>query len=252
MFLFFTLVFNLFTFLDPLEQFEIACFLCGHNSRFGLFLYIVLSIFIFTSYKLDSYKLRPEFSVKKLIIETLVLFIHGLCQENLKTKYSYFLNNMVFLFSFILISNLIGMFPYTVTVTSAFVLTFFLSFQFFFGLSTFAVLHHRSKVLGFFLPSGVPLLIAPFLAVIELISYLARVLSLAIRLFANIMAGHSLLKILAGFFWSMSSSKFWFFAILPGVVIFLVTFLEGVIAFLQAYVFVTLVIIYLNDAVVLH
>ena len=110
-----------------------------------------------------------------------------------------FIKQLTKLSSLIFLSNIVGMVPYSLTLTSSVVLTFFLSFQFFFGVTIFAILEHRAKVVGFFLPPGVPIVVAPFLVVIELISFFARVLSLAIRLFANIMSGHSLLKILAGF-----------------------------------------------------
>ena len=94
----------------------------------------------------------------------------------------------------------------------------------------------------------------PFLIIIELISYIARVFSLAIRLFANMMSGHTLLKILAGFSWSILNSGDFFliFSLLPTVVIIAVSFLEVAIAFLQAYVFVILLCIYINDVLHLH
>jgi len=110
---------------------------------------------------------------------------------------------------------------------------------------------HAFSFFGLFLPSGVPFLLTPFIVVVELISYMARLFSLAIRLFANIMSGHTLMKILAAFCWLLLSSLsgLW---VLPFLIIVLVTGLELVIAFLQAYVFTTLTIIYWNEAFNLH
>jgi ATP synthase subunit 6 len=238
-------------FFDPLEQFEFGCFLCVHNSKFIFFLYLVgfiLSFFVFFKKNKFSSFLR----LKQIALSKIFSFILSVVRENLKTKYGFVFNNVFILFLLIFLSNIVGMVPYSFTLTSSVVLTFFLSFQFFFGVTVFAVLEHRAKVVGFFLPPGVPIVVAPFLVVIELISFFARVLSLAIRLFANIMSGHSLLKILAGFVWIMLFSGLGLFSIFPLIVVFLVTFLEMVIAFLQAYVFMILVIIYVNDAALLH
>jgi ATP synthase subunit 6 len=185
-------------FLDPLEQFEFGSFFCAQNAKFVLFLYLVTIVSSFC-YFVQRASLLTGLSVKAFITRRLFSFVLNILRESLKTKYGFVFANLLNLFLFILLSNLIGMSPYTITLTSAVVLTFFLSFQFFFGISLFGVIEHRSKVTGFFLPNGVPLVVAPFLVVIEMISYFARVLSLAIRLFANIMSGHSLLKILAGF-----------------------------------------------------
>lgn len=109
---------------------------------------------------------------------------------------SYFVTT---LFVFVLFSNLLGMVPYSFAITSQLVVTFTLSFVTFVGLNIFAVRDHGWHFLDLFLPTGVPLFLAPFVILIEVISYIARVFSLGIRLFANIMAGHTLLKILGGF-----------------------------------------------------
>jgi ATP synthase subunit 6 len=106
-----------------------------------------------------------------------------------------------------------------------------------------------------FLPGGVPFIISPFLVGVEIISYLARVVSLAVRLFANMMSGHGLLKILAKFIYGMLPIFVGFdiiFLCFGLFIVFSVTLLETVIAFLQAYVFILLVIIYLNDVIHLH
>jgi ATP synthase subunit 6 len=187
-----------FAHLDPLEQFEFGCAYCVFNSKFIIFIYL-LGFFLACVVCFKKKKVVNELILKRFMGSKIFIFILGVVKENLKTKYSFVFSNIFILFVLIFLSNGLGMIPYSLTLTSSIVLTFSLSFQFFFGITIFGIFEHRSKVVGFFLPPGVPLVVAPFLVVIELVSFFARVLSLAIRLFANIMSGHSLLKILAGF-----------------------------------------------------
>lgn len=144
------------------------------------------------------------------------------------------------------------MIPYTFTVTSHLSVTFFLALSFFIGANIFGILSHGLEFFNLFLPSSSPILISPLLMFVELVSYFARVFSLSIRLFANMMAGHALMKILASF-------SFTFFkALTPGLasigaiiagIILIIMGLEFLIAFLQAYVFFMLMVVYLNDLV---
>jgi ATP synthase subunit 6 len=124
----------------------------------------------------------------------------------------------------------------------------------FIGINIIGVKTHGFHLLSLFLPSGAPIALAPLLVAIELVSYSFRVVSLALRLFANMMSGHCLLKILAGFAWTMlSAGSFLTIAhFLPLIVIFAIVGLEISIAFLQAYVFTVLLCLYLNDAISLH
>lgn len=124
----------------------------------------------------------------------------------------------------------------------------------FFAINVVAIRTHGFHALSFFLPSGAPIALAPLLVAIEVVSYSFRVVSLALRLFANMMSGHCLLKILAGFSWTMLSTGgiLTFMHLLPLTVIFAIIGLELSIAFLQAYVFSVLLCIYLNDAISLH
>lgn len=193
------LVLALFINADPLEQFEFGSLFCSKDSKFVYFLVLIGLFYTFGFFFSQTINLKNIFLLNSVITKQLFNFILGILKENLKMVYVFILGNILNLFLFIFFSNVLGMSPYSLTVTSSIVLTFFLSFQFFFGVTTVGIIEHRVRSLGFFLPSGVPLAVAPFLVVIELISYFARVLSLAIRLFANIMSGHSLLKILAGF-----------------------------------------------------
>jgi ATP synthase subunit 6 len=100
---------------------------------------------------------------------------------------------------FLCLSNLLGMLPYSMTVTSHLILTLFLSLAFFIGSNIIGVCYHKQSFFSLFLPEGVPLLIIPFLILIEYVSYVSRIFSLAIRLFANMLSGHILLKILISF-----------------------------------------------------
>ena len=158
------------------------------------------------------------------------------------------------IFIFILTCNLLGMIPYSFTVTSHIIVTFFLSLSIFIGVTIIGFAHHGIHFFSFFLPAGAPVVLGPFLVVIELISYISRAFSLAIRLFANMMSGHSLLKILAGFAWTMLSvgGIFYVIHLVPLIIVFIITGLEIGIAMLQAYVFTVLTCIYLNDSINLH
>jgi ATP synthase subunit 6 len=132
--------------------------------------------------------------------------------------------------------------------------SFFFSLSTFIGLNIIGVIYNGAGIWRLFLPEGIPLAISIGLIAIEFISYFSKVLSLSIRLFANMMSGHTLLKILISFAWTMIWLGFSFslLAIIPMSVVFLVTGLEFVIAFLQAYVYIVLVSIYLNDLINLH
>jgi len=166
-----------------------------------------------------------------------------------------FFSIIIFLFLFILACNAFGLFPYTFTISSAFVVTFFLAGTHYIAINIVGFFHQGWHFVNLFLPSGVPLIISPFLVVVELISYLAKVLSLSIRLFANMMSGHALLKILIGFAWTMCASWSMLFvtaSIIPWLLVTCIMFLEALIAFLQAYVFIILIAIYLNDVIEGH
>jgi ATP synthase subunit 6 len=157
-------------------------------------------------------------------------------------------------FFFLISSNLIGLLPFAFTVTSQIILTFGLSFFLFFAANWLAVQRHGLNYFSLFLPSGSPFFMSFLLVPIEIISYVARVFSLSIRLFANMMAGHCLLKIIAGFAWTMllMGGLISFFFVVPYVVVVLVTVLELIVAFLQAYVYCLLLSIYIRDCVYLH
>lgn len=155
----------------------------------------------------------------------------------------------VVLFLFILISNFLGMIPFSFTVTSHIFQTFALGCGVIMSITILAISKNGLSWFKFFFPS-LPIFILPLFTCIEFVSYISRAFSLAIRLFANLMSGHTLLNILTGFILKIGSKGFVSFiiALIPFFLISAIILLEMVIAVLQAYVFVTLVTIYLKDA----
>ena len=148
------------------------------------------------------------------------------------------------LFMFVLFCNMLGMLPYSFTVTSHIIVTFALAAVIFVGVTIIGFVNHGAGYLKLFIPSGVPLFLLPLIVVIEIISYLSRPVSLSVRLFANMMAGHTMLKVFGGFVISLGIVG----GLLPLSFTVALTGLEILIAFLQAYVFAILTCIYLNDA----
>lgn len=158
------------------------------------------------------------------------------------------------LFIYILINNLVGMVPYSFAPTSHFILTFSISFTVVIGATLLGFYIHDLKFFSLFVPSGCPLGLLPLLVLIEFISYIARNVSLGLRLAANILSGHMLLNILAGFTYNIMSSGFIFFFLGLIPLLFIIAFsgLEIGIAFIQAQVFVVLASSYIKDALDLH
>ena len=155
------------------------------------------------------------------------------------------------LFMFILFLNMIGLIPYTFTVTSHIIITAALALLVFLTVIIYGFWKNGLKFFKLFAPSGVPIYILPFVVLIEIMSFLSRPLSHSLRLFANMLAGHITLKVFAGFITMLSAFGFlgWLGALLPFALIVAVTALELLVAFLQAYVFAILTCIYLNDAI---
>ncbi len=140
------------------------------------------------------------------------------------------------------------MLPYSFTVTSHIIVTFMLAAIIFIGVTIIGFVKHGIKYLELFVPKGVPVILLPLIIIIEIISYLSRPVSLSVRLFANMMAGHTMLKVFGGFVISLGLLGGW----VPLGFAVALTGLEILVAFLQAYVFAILTCIYLNDALNLH
>ena len=151
------------------------------------------------------------------------------------------------LFMFVLFGNLLGLVPYSFTYTSHIVVTFALAATIFIGVTLIGIVRHGWRFLSLFAPHGVPLVLLPLLIPIELLSYCIRPFTLSIRLFANMLAGHTMLGVIAGLAASVP-----LFGIVPLGVDVLIYFLELIVALLQAYVFTILTCLYLHDALHLH
>jgi F-type H+-transporting ATPase subunit a len=155
------------------------------------------------------------------------------------------------LFMFICVSNMIGIIPYTFTVSSHIVVTASLALLVFFTVLVYGFYKNGLKFFKLFVPSGIPMAILPLVVLIEIISFLSRPISHSVRLFANMLAGHITLKVFASFVTMLGAMGFvgWFGAILPLGLTVALTALELLVAFLQAYVFTILTCIYINDAI---
>ena len=174
-------------------------------------------------------------------------FIATLIKETIGSDGRKYFPIIFTLFMFILFANLLGMVPFSFTVTSQIVVTFALAAVVFVGVTALAIARHGVRFLTFFVPPGAPIWMWPLLIPIEIISYLSRPISLSVRLFANMLAGHTLLKVIAGFVFALNV-----FGILPLALLVALTGLEILIAFLQAYVFTILTCLYIKDALHLH
>lgn len=239
-----------FILMQPLEQFEIiflgtfAGIPINNSLIYLIIVYLVIRFFFglaLVNLRLVPYNLQT-------FIEQIYSFVFGLVKQQINTSgYAYF--PMIFtLFLFILVSNLVGMSLYSFTLTSHVTIAFTLSFSFFISIVIIGILIQKASFVNTFIPSGAPKALKPFLIGIEILSYFSRPLSLGIRLFANLMAGHTLLAILANFTF-LISKKSVIITLIPFVLIVAIVGLEAMIAALQAYVFTVLVCIYLNDSI---
>jgi F-type H+-transporting ATPase subunit a len=175
-------------------------------------------------------------------------FIAKMVRENVGHEGMRYFPFIFTLFMFILFCNLLGLIPYSFTATSHIIVTFALAAVVFIGVTIIGFVRHGTHFLKLFVPSGVPIFLLPLIVIIEILSYLTRPISLSVRLFANMMAGHTMLKVFAGFVVGLGALLGW----APLAFIIALTALELGIAILQAYVFAILSCIYLNDAINLH
>ena len=184
----------------------------------------------------------------QLISEMLYNFISKMISDTAGKKAKPYFSFIFSLFIFVLFCNMVGMLPYSFTVTSHIIVTLAFAMFIFIGVTILGFVIHGFKYLKIFVPSGVPMVLLPIIMIIEIISYLSRPVSLSVRLFANMMAGHTMLKVFGGFVVSLGILGGW----LPLSFSVALTGLEILVAFLQAYVFAILTCIYLNDALNLH
>ena len=187
-------------------------------------------------------------------VEVLYEFVSNMVKENVGQGGKKYFPFIFSLFMFILFGNLLGMIPYSYTFTSQIIVTITLAMIIFIGVTVIALIKHKLKFFTFFFPSGVPIALAPLLIPIEIISYLMRPVSLSVRLFANMLAGHTMMKVFAGLIIMMTSASdvLKIGAVLPLLAVIGLTGLEFLVAALQAYVFSILTCMYLHDALHLH
>lgn len=249
---------------SPLSQFEIRDLLSIdlpilgdlHISITNIGFYLIIGAFFLLVIKLLSTNYNKIVSNKWSIgQESLYATIHSIVTNQINAvKGQIYFPFIYTLFIFILINNLIGMVPYSFASTSHFVLTFALSFTIVLGATILGFQKHGLEFFSLLVPAGCPLALLPLLVLIEFISYLARNISLGLRLAANILSGHMLLHILAGFTYNIMTSGFIFFLLGLVPLLFIIAFsgLELGIAFIQAQVFVVLTSGYIKDALDLH
>ena len=256
---------HLFTEISsPLDQFEIRNLLSLdapilaniHLSLTNIGLYLIVGMLLILSLNILATNYNKIVSNKWSISqESIYATIHSIVVNQINARSGQIYFPFIYtLFIFILINNLIGMVPYSFTSTSHFILTFALSFTVVLGATILGFQRHGLEFFSLLVPAGCPLGLLPLLVLIEFISYLARNISLGLRLAANILSGHMLLNILAGFTYNIMTSGFIFFflGLIPLVFIIAFSGLELGIAFIQAQVFVVLTSSYIKDGLDLH
>ena len=184
----------------------------------------------------------------QVAVELSYEFIAGLLRDTVGSEGRKYFPIVFTLFMFVLLGNLLGMVPYSFTFTSHIVVTFAMAIVIFIFVTIPGFVKHGMHFFSFFAPPGTPVVMLPLLVPIEVISYLSRPISLSVRLFANMLAGHTLIKVIAGFIPALGV----IFGVLPLALVVALTGLEILIAFLQAYVFAILTCLYINDAIHLH
>jgi len=252
------------TIASPLDQFEVRDLLSLNApvlgninlsiSNIGLYLTIGAFIVILLNVIATNYNkvVSNSWSISQ---ESIYATIHSIVINQINTNKGQIYFPFIYtLFIFILVNNLIGMIPYSFASTSHFILTFSISFTVVLGATILGFQKHGLEFFSLFVPAGCPLGLLPLLVLIEFISYLARNISLGLRLAANILSGHMLLNILSGFTYNIMTSGFIFLllGLIPLAFIIAFSGLELGIAFIQAQVFVVLTSSYIKDAMDLH
>ncbi|MDR2681882.1 MAG: F0F1 ATP synthase subunit A [Holosporaceae bacterium] len=239
--------------LDPLHQFVIKPILnikiagidlSFTNSSFAVLVAVVM-IYLLFSIGIRSKKLIPD--RLQAVGEICYYLVAGLINDNVGPRGQKYFSFVFSIFFFVLFGNLVGMIPYMFTFTSHIIVTFTLAMIVFLFVTVLGFVRHGMKFFGILTPKGLPNFLLPLLVPIELISYLSRPISLSVRLFANMMAGHTMMKVFAGF-----AVMLGVFGVAPILVNTVLTGFEIAISILQAYIFTILTCVYLNDAIHLH
>ncbi|MBT4880637.1 MAG: F0F1 ATP synthase subunit A [Alphaproteobacteria bacterium] len=241
------------TIASPLHQFELVPIvslkmgnvdLSFTNSSF----FMILSTFLISVFLILSMQKKAIIPGRwQSLAEVSYEFIANMARENIGLDGRKYFPFVFSLFMFLLFGNMLGMIPYSYTFTSQIIVTFGLAMMVFVLVTLIGIAKHGLRFLLFFVPKGVPVFLLPLIIPIEIISYLSRPVSLSVRLFANMMAGHTMLKVFAGF-----TVMLGVYGIAPLAINVALTAFEIMVAALQAYVFTILTCLYLNDALHLH
>jgi len=244
--------------LDPIHQFNINnLFTIGHIGGYTIAFtnssaYMLLTVAVICLLSVRGFKRQQLIPGRfQSAAELSYVFVANMIRSTAGEEGMKFFPLVYSLFMFILVSNLIGLIPYTFTVTSHIIVTAAFALLVFFTVLIYGFYKNGLKFFRIFVPQGVPIYILPLVVGIEIISFLSRPLSHSVRLFANMLAGHITLKIFAGFVALLGTSLGaigWIGGIVPLALTVALTALELLVAFLQAYVFAVLTCIYLNDA----
>lgn len=248
---------------SPLDQFQILDLIAVYSPLLAniniaitnITLYLTIAALVVVTLSLlssnDNKVISNNWSLSK---ESTFATVHSIVLNQINIKAQMYFSLIYVLFVFILINNLIGMVPYSFASTSHFILTFSISFTIVLGVTLLGFYKHGLEFFSLFVPAGCPLGLLPLLVLIEFISYLARNISLGLRLAANIVSGHMLLAILSGFAYNIMTSGviLFFIGLLPLAFILSFSGLELVIAVVQAQVFVVLTSSYIKDSLYLH
>jgi F-type H+-transporting ATPase subunit a len=248
---------------SPLEQFEVTNLIGINAPILGFFnltltnlaLYSIVLLFLTLGLHFVSSNNRKLVPSKwSIALESSFASINTMVRDQIGTANEVYLPFIYSLFFFIIIANLTGNVPYNYTITTSIVVSLGLSVTIFIGVTILALSIHKVRFFSFFIPSGCPLGLVPLLVLIELISYLARAVSLGVRLFANIMAGHTLMKILSTFLFQLFNTGIivGVLTLVPFALFTAIIGLEIGVSLIQAYVFCTLTCSYLRDAIELH
>ena len=245
-------------FFNPLQQFEIVPIFYYKIYNFSQIInnfsfYSILIIFVLCYIFIINIKqkLLGFLNIYYFFFIKIYFFLQSIVKQNVFSHPFFiqsFLPIIFSLFCMILYTNIFGLIPFSFTSTSYIIETFLLSCSFFIGLTLLSIFFQGFNVfIQTFIPQDIPNALKPLLVVIEIISYISRAFSLAIRLFANMMAGHTLLHILSDFSLKLGKIKY-LYLIFPLIIVFLISLLEIGVSFLQAYVFILLITLYYNDS----
>lgn len=248
---------------SPLEQFEVSSLIgiqipvLGHIniSLTNLGLYTIITVYLVIAFHVITNNNKQIIPSRwSISLESSFASLHNLVKSQIGAANEIYLPFIYSLFFFILFANLTGNVPYSFTITTSIVVALGLSVTIFLGVTILGLSIHKLHFFTFFVPSGAPSALIPLLIPIEIISYLARAVSLGVRLFANITAGHTLMKILSGFMAPMFTKSviIALVAIIPFSLFIAIVALEVAVSFIQAYVFCILTASYIKDAIDLH